>query len=107
MCFYEYTDGSAQGQGGYIIQIGATISRGNFSENEAGKSFTWCELKGTLHVLSSFVKIIHSQILKHHTDNKNVVTVLSIGSRKPDLQELVVDIFKFCIRHNIGTKMGT
>ena len=57
-------------------------------------------LDGT-YVLSSSVKIIHSQILKHDTDNKNVVTVLSIGSRKPDLQELVVNIFKVCIRHNI------
>ena len=118
VCFYEYngqpiwpiapkctitsySDASAQGWGGYIVQIGGRISRGNFSENEAGKSSTWHELKGTLNVLSSSVEIIHGQILKHHTDNKNVVTVLSIGSRKPDLQELVVNIFKFCIRHNI------
>ena len=86
---------------GYIVQIGGNISRGNFSENEAGKSSTWRELKGTLNVLSSLVEIIHSQILKHQTDNKNVVTVLSIGSTKSDLQELVVNIFKFCIRHNI------
>ena len=118
MCFYEYngqpiwpiapkctitsySDASVQGWGGYIVQIGASISSGNFSENDAGKSSTWCKLKGTLNVLSSSVEIIHSQILKHHTDNKNVVIVLSIGSRKPDLQELVVNIFKFCIRHNI------
>ena len=84
-----------------MVQIGASISRGTFSENEAGKSSTWRELNGTLNVLSSSVEIIHTQIVKHHTDNKNVVTVLSIGSRKPDLQELVVNIFKFCFRHNI------
>ena len=86
MCFYEYngqpiwpiapkctitsySDASAQGWGGYIVQIGASISRGNFSENEAGKSSTWRELKGTLNVLSSSVEIIHSQIVKHHADN--------------------------------------
>ena len=66
MCFYEcsgqpilpiapkctitsYSDASAQGWGGYIVQIGASISRGNFSENEAGKSSTWHELKGTFN----------------------------------------------------------
>ena len=110
MCFYEYngkpiwpiapkgiitsySDASGQGWGGYIVQIVASISRGNFSVNEAGKSSNWRELKGTLNVLSSSVEMIHSQIVKHHTDNKTVVTVLSIGSRTPDLQELVVNNF--------------
>ena len=82
----SYSDASAQGWGGYIVQIGTSISRGNFSDKETGKSFTWHELKGTLNMLSSSVEIIHSQIVKHHTDNKNVVTVLSVGNRKPDLQ---------------------
>ena len=68
-----------------MVQIGPSISRGNFSANEAGMSSIWRELKGTLNVLSSSVEIIHSQIVKHNTDNKNVVTVLSTGSRKPDL----------------------
>ena len=84
-----------------MVQIDESISRGNFSLNEANKSYTWRELKGTLNVLTSSVEILHSQILKCHTDNKNVVKVLSRGSRKSDLQELVVDIFKFCIRHNV------
>ena len=27
--------------------------------------------------------------------------MLSVGSRTPDLQELVIDIFRLCIQHNI------
>ena len=67
LCFYEYngqpiwpiapkctvasySDASTQGWGGYTVQIRGSISRGNFSENEAGKSSTWRELKGTLNV---------------------------------------------------------
>ena len=45
--------------------------------------------------------MIQGQILKHRIDNKNVERVLSVGSRTPDLQELVIDIFLLCIQHNI------
>ena len=45
--------------------------------------------------------MIQSQILKHRTDNKNVERVLSVGSRTPELQKLVVDIFRLCTQHNI------
>ena len=55
----------------------------------------------TFNVLSSSVELIHNQILKHHTDNKNVERVLSVGSKTPELQKLVVDIFQLCIQHNI------
>ena len=58
-------------------------------------------VKGTFNVLSSSVELIQGQILKHRTDNKNVERVLSVGSRTPDLQQLVRDIFRLCIQHNI------
>ena len=77
------------------------MSKGNFSEFEASKSSTWRELEGTFNVLSSSVELIQGQILKHCTDKKNVERVLPVGSRTPDLQELVIDIFRLCIQRNI------
>ena len=56
---------------------------------------------GTFNVLSSSVELIQGQILKHRTDHQNVERVLSVGSRTPALQELVIDIFRLCIQHNI------
>ena len=97
----SYSDASSWGWGGYVVQVGRSMSKGNFSEFEASKSSTWRELQGTFNVLSSSVELIQGQILKHLTDNKNVERVLSVGSRTPDLQELVIDIFRLCIQHNI------
>ena len=54
-----------------------------------------------VNVLSSSVELIKGRILKHRTDKKNVERVLPVGSRTPDLQELVIDIFRLCIQHNI------
>ena len=82
------------------VQVGRSMSKHNFSKFEAGKSSMWRELHGTFNVLSSSVKLIQGQILKHHTYNKNVERVLSVG-RTLELQELVIDIFQLCIQHNI------
>ena len=40
-------------------------------------------------------------VVKHRTDNQNVVRALSNGSKPELVQELVVDIFKLCIEFNI------
>ena len=39
-------------------------------------------------------------VIKHQTDNQNVVRALSNGSKTELVQELVVDIFKLCIEFN-------
>ena len=97
----SYSDASSWGWGGYVVQVGRSMSKCNFSEFEASKSSTWRELQGTFNVLSSLVELTQGQILKHCTDNKNIERVLSVGSRTPDLQELVIDIFRLCIQYNI------
>ena len=40
-------------------------------------------------------------VVKHRTDNQNVVRALSNGTKNELVQELVVDIFKLCIEFNI------
>ena len=40
-------------------------------------------------------------MVKHRTDNQNVIRALSNRSKTELVQELVVDIFKLCIEFNI------
>ena len=61
-------------------------------------------MEGTFNVLSSSVELTQGQILKHCTDNKNVERVFSVGSRTPELQELVIDIFRLCIQYTVPLK---
>ena len=89
----SYSDTSSWGWEGCVVQVGGSMSKGNFSEREAGKSSVWRELQGTFNVLSSSTELIRSQILKHHTNNKNVKGVLSFGSMTSELQELVTNTF--------------
>ena len=80
------------------MQVGRSMSKDNFSEFEAGKSSMWRELQGTFNVLSSSVELIQSQILKHHTDNKNVEGVLSVGGTE-DIKVTRASLRYFLIVH--------
>ena len=97
----SYSDSSNFAWGGYIVQIADHVAKGSVTEVEASQSSTWRELKGTFYVLSSYLKQLQSMVVKHRTDNQNVVRALSDGSKTELVQELVVDIFKFYIEFNI------
>ena len=61
------------------------------------QSSTWRELKGAFYMLS-YLKQLQGMVVKHQTDNQNVIRALSNGSKTELVQELVnVDIFKLCI----------
>ena len=51
-------------------------------------------------MLASYLKQLQSMVVKHRTDNQNVVALFN-GSKNELVQELVVDIFKLCIEFNI------
>ena len=62
----------------------------------------WRELKGTLNVMKSYVDILKGNtVLKHQTDNQNVVRAPSTGSKKDNLHAPVITIFKLCIENDI------
>ena len=97
----SYSDSSDFAWGGYIVQTADHVAEGCFTEVEAAQSSTWRELKGTFYVLASYLKQLQGMVVKHQTDNQNVVRALSNGSKTELVQELVVDIFKLCIEFNI------
>ena len=66
-----------------------------------GTSSTFRELLAVKHVLNSFGYILKKQSVQVNIDNSSTCGILSIGSSKPHLQNLVIDIFNFCTRFNI------
>ena len=66
-----------------------------------GKSSTCRELKATLNVSHSYIDLIKGTVMKHKTDNLNVVHILQHGSKKLELHILVLKFFEFCIKNDI------
>ena len=71
-----YSDASSLAWGGYSVNLNGICAKGNFSENEMGKSSTWRELKAILNVLHSYIDLIKGTIMRHRTDSLNVVSIL-------------------------------
>ena len=65
-------------------------------------SSTYRELKATLYVLASFADQLKGKVVKHHSDNQNVVRVLFNGSKKQALHKVVLSIFNLCIDNKIN-----
>ena len=49
-----YSDASATGYGGYMVEHGSLIANGQWSPDEVAKSSTWRELRAVRLVLESF-----------------------------------------------------
>ena len=77
----SYLDSSDFTWGGYVVQIADHVAEGSFTEVEAAQSSTWRELKGTFYMLSSHLKQLQGMVVKHRTDNQNVVRALFNGSK--------------------------
>ena len=79
---------------------------GTWSLTESKKSSTWREAEAIKRILYSNVHSLRNKRIKIFSDNKNVQSVLEIGSRKTDLQSIAIDVFDFCKRENmtIGTQ---
>ena len=96
-----YSDASNSGYGGYIIQYGPQIAHGQWSPEEATQSSTWRELCGVQRVLESIAGSLKNERLRWFTDNQNVVRILTVGSKKPQLQTLALNILSVCLGNQI------
>ena len=74
---------------------------GSWSVDESNKSSTFRELWATGLVLKSFAPLLRGKEVLHRTDNKNTEIILSIGSRKSDLHNEAVNIYRLCREFNI------
>ena len=69
---------------------------GAWTPDEANQSSTWRDLRGTHLVLSCFAQQLQGKEVRHRTDNKNVESVLQIGSPSKLIHKEVIAIFKLC-----------
>ena len=85
-----YSDASESGWGGFAVQLGGQ------SVKESKMSSTFRELRATSLVLQSFAPQLRGKEVLHRTDNRNTEIILSVGSRKVDLHNEAVNIYKLC-----------
>ena len=66
-----------------------------------GTSSTTRELSAVKYVLGSFGSILENESIQVNVDNLSACHILSVGSSKTHLQSLALEIFKYCLSHNI------
>lgn len=96
-----YSDASDSGWGRFAVQVGGQAAVGSWSVDESNKSSTFWELQATSLVLKSFAPLLRDKEVLHRTDNKNTEIILSAGSRKSDLHNEAVNIYRLCREFNI------
>ena len=97
-----FSDASEKGYGSFIIEkLGNIVARDNFNYSEKGTSSTYRELLAVKYSLESFYSLLTNQKILWHSDNTNVARIIQIGSRKPHLQKIALEIFKICLRFDI------
>ena len=96
-----YSDASDTGYGGFVVEHGTCISHGQWTAAEAGLSSTWRELAAVWLVLLSVAQKLANYRVRWFTDNQNVVRILQVGSRKPDLQAVALKVFALVVRYQI------
>lgn len=101
-----FSDASGTGYGGYLALcagalVEGTVVYGCWSEVEMLQSSTWREVASVERVLKSNEPILCHKTVKIYSDNSNVNSVLTKGSKKPVLHQLALRINEFCEAQNI------
>ena len=97
-----YSDASGTGYGGYAVRkLGNVIAKGNFLPNERNTSSTCRELLAVKFILTSLTTELTNQTVQWFSDNTGVTRIIEVGSSKPHLQSIAIDIFDICIVQNI------
>jgi hypothetical protein len=75
---------------------------GAWDAPEACMISTWRELEAVNRVLKSNAESLIGVSLKVYTDNKNVETILRVGSKKTYLHDKCMDIHETCVENDIS-----
>ncbi|VDI74251.1 Hypothetical predicted protein [Mytilus galloprovincialis] len=100
-----FSDASGEGYGGYIAEAGNSKMVemfGAWDAHETNMSSTWRELEAVHRVLKTNLPTLNGQSVKIHTDNKNVETILKVGSKKTHLQDINMEIQNACEQSNVS-----
>ena len=95
-----YSNTSATGYNGYIVEHGNLIANDIWLNDEAAQNSTWCELWAVKVVFESFQTKLRNERVCWFTDNQNVVRIVQHGSSKPALQAKALGIFSLCVNNH-------
>ena len=97
-----FSDASDSRYGGFTFsRLGRHICSGRFDEEESASSSTNRELLAVHYCLQSFGELVKNESLQVNVDNWGAAQILSVGSKKPHLQELAMQIFDVATHNNI------
>ena len=96
-----YSDVSGLGLGGFAVQFSYKVARSSWSGADSMKSSSFREVKAIRHVLESYSEELRGKEVLHRTDNKNAEIALSVGSRKKELHQEAVAVYKLCRQWDI------
>ena len=93
-----FADASSFAGTGFVELNGKhTVVHSMWKNEEVNKISTWHEIKATFVILQSVYLCLSNKLVKIYTDNQNVARICNIGSMKPDLQYLALQIYELCI----------
>ena len=65
------------------------------------KSSTWRELTAVEFALQLFLPLIKSTHSKRFSDSKTASKIIQVGSMKPDLHKIALQVFQVCLDNKI------
>ena len=100
-CMNVYVDASATGYGDYIDGVATSQVFAAWSALEADSSSTWRVLEAVRRSSISYEDILKGKLVSVKSDSRNACSIMHIGSRKPDLQAIELELETFCNRNDI------
>ena len=94
-----YSDASGSGYGGFTVEHGCHVAHCAWSAQEMARSSTWRELRAVRIMLEFLVSKLKNERVRWFSDNQNVVRIMEVGSKKPQLQEEALTIFSIAAQN--------
>lgn len=98
----SFSDASQTGCGAFISGSESEVCYRSWNVSEAAQSSTWRELKAIEFALCSFREKLTCKSVRWCSDNQAAVSILQVGSPKPELHKIAVSVFCFCKENNIS-----
>ena len=97
-----FTDASDDGYGGFILKrLNREVCSAKSKDCKKQTSSTHRELLAVKYVLDSFGEMLRNQSVQVNINNSSACRILTVGSAKPYLQNIAIDVFSFCSKFNI------
>ena len=94
-----FTDASERGYGDFsCTRFSEKLCSGRFTSDEIS---TNRELLAVRHVFESFGNLVSGEAIQLNIDHLNASRILCIGSSKPRLHQIAMDILQHCLLYNI------